>query len=56
MVGWTKFGVTQSNFLPPKCDSNHYIVLYIMELLNGTRFEIINFNIYIMKLIGMNNI
>ncbi len=41
MVGWTNFGVTQSIFLPPKCDSNHYIILYIMELLNGTHFEII---------------
>jgi hypothetical protein len=24
-----------------------------MELLNGTHFEIIDFNIYVMKLIGM---
>ncbi len=43
-------------FLPPKCGFDYYIVLYIMELLNGTRFEIINFNIYVMKLIGMKNI
>ncbi len=27
-----------------------------MELLNGTHFEIIEFNIYVMKLIGMQNI
>jgi len=39
MVGWTNFGLTQSIFLPPKCGSNYYIVLYIMELLNGTHFE-----------------
>ncbi len=56
MVGWTNFGVMQSIFLPLKCDSNYYIVLYIMELLNGTHFEIIDFNIYVMKLIGMQNI
>jgi hypothetical protein len=56
MVGWTNFGVTQSIFLPPKCGSNYYIVLYIMELLNGTHFEIIKFNIYVMRLIGMQNI
>jgi hypothetical protein len=56
MVGWTNFGITQSIFLPPKCGSTYYIVLYIMGLLNGTHFEIINFNIYVMKLIGMQNI
>jgi hypothetical protein len=44
------------HFSTPKCGSNYYIVLYIMELLNGTHFEIINFNIYVMKLIGMQNI
>jgi hypothetical protein len=44
MVGWTNFGVTQSIFLPSKCGYNYYIVLNIMELLNGTHFEIINFN------------
>jgi hypothetical protein len=53
IVGWTNFGVTQSIFLPPKCGSNYYVVLYIMELLNGTHFEIIKFNTYVMKLIGM---
>jgi hypothetical protein len=53
MVGWTNFGVTQSIFLPPKFN---YIILYIMELLNGTHFEIINFNIYVMKLISMKKI
>jgi hypothetical protein len=56
MVGWTNFGVTQSIFLPPKCGFNYYIILYIMELLNGTHFEIIKFNIYVMRLIGMQNI
>jgi hypothetical protein len=56
MVGWTIFGITQSIFLQPKCGSNYYIVLYIMELLNGTHFEIIDFNIYVMKLIGMKKI
>jgi hypothetical protein len=56
MVGWTIFGIMQSIFLPPKCGSNYYIVLYIMELLNSTNFEIINFNVYVMKLIGMQNI
>jgi hypothetical protein len=56
IVGWTNFGVTQSIFLPPKCGSNYYIVLYIMQLLNGTHFEIIDFNIYVMKFIGMQNI
>jgi hypothetical protein len=53
MVGWTNFGVTQLIFLPPKFN---YIVLYIMELLNGTHFQITNFNIYVMKLISMKNI
>jgi hypothetical protein len=56
MVGWTNFGVMQSIFLPLKCGSNYYIVMYIMDLLNGIHFEIINFNIYVMKLIGMQNI
>jgi hypothetical protein len=56
MVGWTDLKVTQSNFLPPKCDSSYLYSLYIMELLNGTHFELINFNICVMKLIGMQNI
>jgi hypothetical protein len=56
MVGWTNFGVIQSIFLPFKCGSDYYIILYTMELLNGTHFEIIDFNIYAMKLIGMQNI
>jgi hypothetical protein len=56
MVRWTNLGVMQSIFLPPKCDSSYYIVLYIMELLNGTHFENLDFNIYVMKLIGMQNI
>jgi hypothetical protein len=53
IIGWTNFGVTQYIFLPPKFN---YIVLYIMELWNGIHFEIIEFNIYVMKLIGMQNI
>jgi len=53
MVGWTYFGTMQSIFLPLKCGFNCYIILYIMELLNGTCFEIIDFNIYVMKLISM---
>jgi hypothetical protein len=56
MVKWINFGIMQSIFLQPKCGSNYYIVLYIMELLNGTHFEIINFNIYLLKLIGTQNI
>jgi hypothetical protein len=56
MVGWTNFGVMQSIFLLFKCGSNYYIFLYIMELLNGTHFEIIDFNIDVMKLIAMKNI
>jgi hypothetical protein len=56
MVGWTNLGVMQSIFLPPKCDFSYYIVLSIMELLNGTHFEIMGFNIYVMKLISMQNI
>ncbi len=53
MVGWTNFEVAHSIILPPKCGSNYYIVLYIMELLNEIHFGIIDFNIYVMKLIGM---
>jgi hypothetical protein len=49
MVGWTNLGVMQSIFLPSKCDFSYYIVLYNMELLNGTHFEIIDYNIYVMK-------
>ncbi len=30
MVGWTNFGVTQSTFLLPKCDSYDHILLYIL--------------------------
>jgi hypothetical protein len=56
MVRWTNFEVMQSIFLPLKCGSNCYIVLYIMEFKNGTCFEIIEFNIYVMKLISMQNI
>jgi len=56
MVGWTKFRLMQSIFLPPKCGSNHYIVLSIIQLLNETHFEITDFNIYVMKLIGMQNV
>jgi hypothetical protein len=56
MVRRTNLGIMQSIFLPPKCDSSYYIVLYIMELLNGTHFKIIDFNIYVMKLISMQNI
>jgi hypothetical protein len=56
IVRWTNFGIMKSIFLLFKCGYNCYIVLYIMELLNGTCSEIINFNIYVMKLIGMQNI
>jgi hypothetical protein len=56
MVRWTNFAIMWSIFLPAKCGSNYYIVLYIMELLNGTHLEIIGFNIYVIKLIGMQNI
>ncbi len=55
MVQWTTFGVMKFIFLPPKCDSNYHFVLYIMEFLNGTHFEIIDFNMYVMKLIDMEN-
>jgi len=51
MVGWTNFGVTQSNFLLTWCDSYVHTILYILELFNGTHFEIMNLNRYIMKLI-----
>jgi hypothetical protein len=56
IAGWTNFGITTSISLLPKRGSNYYIVLYIMELLNGTHFEIIKLNIYVMKLIGVQNI
>jgi hypothetical protein len=46
----------QSIFLSPECGFNYSIVLYIVELLNETHFEIIDFNIYVMKLISMKNI
>jgi len=49
MVQWTNFGVTQFTFLPPKCGFNYHI------LKNGTHFEIIDFNMYIMRLINMEN-
>jgi hypothetical protein len=55
MVGWTNFGVTQSIFLLPRCDSYDHIFLYILELFNGTHFEVMDFNMYIMKLINMKN-
>jgi hypothetical protein len=53
MVGWTNFGITQSTLLLPRCDSYDHILLYILELINGTHFEIMGFNMYIMKSIGM---
>ncbi len=53
MVGWTNFGITQSTFLLPKCDSYDHILLYILYLFNGTHYEVMNFNMYIMKLISM---
>jgi hypothetical protein len=53
MVGWTNFGITLSILLLPKCDSYDHILLYILELFNGTHFEVMNFNMYIMKLIGV---
>jgi hypothetical protein len=53
MVGWTNFGVTQSTFLLPRCDSYDHILLYILELFNGTHSKVMDFNMYIMKLIGM---
>jgi len=55
MVGWTNFGVTHSIFLLPRCESYDHIFLYILELFNGTHFEVIDFNMYIMKLINMKN-
>ncbi len=55
MVGWTNFGITQSTFLLLKCDYYDQFFLYILELINGTHFEIMDLNMYIMKLIGMKN-
>ncbi len=50
-----KMHVTQSIFLLPRCDSNCHIVLNIMKLLKETNFEAIDFNMYVMQLIGMKN-
>jgi hypothetical protein len=30
-----------------------HIILHILEVFNGTHFEVMDFNMYIMKLIGM---
>ncbi len=49
----TNLEITYSTFLLPRCHSNCHIVLYIMKLLNETHFEVIDFTIYIMQLIGM---
>jgi len=55
MVGWTNFGVTRSTFLLPINDFYDHILLHILELFNGTHFEVMDFNMYIMKFIGMRN-
>jgi hypothetical protein len=44
MVRWTNLEVTQSIFLLPRCDSNCYVVFYILELLKRTHSEVIDFN------------
>jgi hypothetical protein len=55
MVRWTTFGITYSIFLLPRYDSYDHIFLYILELFNGTHFELMDFNMYITKLISMKN-
>jgi hypothetical protein len=49
-----QFGTTQFIFLVLRCDYDCHIVLYILELQNGTHFEILDFNMYIMQSIGWN--
>jgi hypothetical protein len=53
MVGLTNLEIKQFIFLLLRCDSNCHIVLYILELQNGTHFEVLGFNMYIMQLIGV---
>jgi hypothetical protein len=54
IVQWTNFGKTQFTFLPPKCGSNYHVFVHY-GILNGTHFEIINFNMFVVKLIDMEN-
>jgi hypothetical protein len=56
MIGGINFGVTKSAFLALKCDSNYHIIFVHYEIVNGTHFEIINVNMYLMELIGIKNI